>query len=194
MKDLERRLRSSILFLCLTVCIPALTPAQSIPANKDTGDFLKLAEGVYAQTASPDSNAVSNSGVVVLERSVLVFDTHFTPEGGQALLAKIRTLTPKPVRYVIDSHFHPDHTHGNQVFAGSAQIIGSSNARRDILQKDQPALNRTLAIAQLQLDKMRKEISSPEADAILKGQLSQQIRARQELLDRMSHLRIVPPW
>jgi glyoxylase-like metal-dependent hydrolase (beta-lactamase superfamily II) len=166
--------------------------AQSQPA-KDTGDLTKLADGVYAHVVSPDGNAVSNSGVVVLEHSVLVFDTHFTPEGGQALLSKIRTVTPKPVRYLVNSHFHPDHTHGNQVFPGSLHIIGSTNARRDVLQKDLPALNRTLSIAQSQLDKMRKESTSPETDAALKEQLRPQINARQELLERMSRLKILPP-
>ncbi len=157
------------------------------------GDLLKIAENAYARVVSPDGNAVSNAGVVILERSVVVFDTHFTPEGGQALLAKIRAVTPKPVRFIVNSHFHADHTHGNQAFAGDAQIIGSTNARRDVLQKDLPALNRTLAIARSQIEKMRKDISSPETDAALREQLRSQINGRQELLDRMSKLKILPP-
>ncbi len=136
---------------------------------------------------------MGNAGVVVMEHSVLVFDTHFTPEGGQALLSRIRAVTSKPVRYIVNSHFHPDHTHGNQVFPGSVQIFGSTNTRRDMLQKDLPALNRTLATARAQLDKMRKDINSPEADAAAKEQMRVQIGARQELLDRMSRLKILPP-
>jgi cyclase len=172
----------------------SLLRAQAGPGQQaKEGDLTKLAEGVYAQVVSPDGNAVSNSGIVVLEHSVLVFDTHFTPEAGQALLSKIRAVTPKPVRYVINSHYHPDHTHGNQVFTGPVQIIGSSNARRDILQKDLPAFNRSLAAVQTQLDAMRKELTAPGADVAGQEQLRRQIATRQELLERVSRLKIIPP-
>jgi cyclase len=193
------QIRSASLFAILLCSLIAAHPAASAAQTgqnrlaKETGDLLKVAEGVYAQTVSPDGNAVSNSGVVVLEHSVVVFDTHFTPEGGQALLLKIRALTPKPVRYVVDSHFHPDHTHGNQVFPGTVQIISSTNARRDILQKDQPALNRTLASVQAQLEKMRKATAVSEMEEVNGVDLGRQIKARQELLEKMSRLRIVVP-
>ena len=109
-------------------------------------ELTKVAEGIYARIVSPDGNAVANACVAVLEQSVLVFDTHFTPEAGASLLAAIRSVTPKPVRYVVNSHWHADHTHGNQAFAG-AQIISSTNARRDMLQNDLPSLNRAVRIA-----------------------------------------------
>jgi glyoxylase-like metal-dependent hydrolase (beta-lactamase superfamily II) len=199
--DLKRRLESAqrdpswALPLCLGILIagPSLR-AQTVQGQSgNEGELTRLAEGVYADIVSPDGNAVGNSGVVILEHSVLVFDTHFTPEAGQALLTKIRALTTKPVRYVVNSHYHPDHTHGNQVFAGPVQFLGSTNARRDILQKDLPAFNRTLSAAQAQLAVMRKELTAPEADAAAKEQLRRQIAMRQELLDRVSRLKITPP-
>ena len=185
--------QSALLLAVLLTPSPVVgSPQTGEGQTAREGDLVKLAENVYAQIVSPDGNAVGNSGVVVLDHSVLVFDTHFTPEGAEALLSKIRTLTPKPVRYVVNSHFHPDHTHGNQVFS-SAQIIGSYNARRDILQKDLPALNRTVATAQSQLERLRKDAASPGTGAAVKEQLRTQIAARQELLDRMSRLKIIPP-
>jgi hypothetical protein len=66
--------------------------------------LVRLAEGVYARIVSPNGNAVSNAGFVVLDRSVLVFDTHFTPEAGGALLDAVRSVTSKPVRYVVNRH------------------------------------------------------------------------------------------
>jgi glyoxylase-like metal-dependent hydrolase (beta-lactamase superfamily II) len=42
-------------------------------------------------------------------------------------------VTPKPVRYVVDSHYHYDHAHGNQVFMRDAQVIGHDNTRRRML-------------------------------------------------------------
>jgi cyclase len=162
----------------------------SYPA-KENPELTKLADGVYARIASPDSNAVGNSGVVVLDHSVLVFDTHFTPEAGELLLAGIRSITTKPVRYVVNSHWHADHTHGNQVFA-DAQIISSTNARRDILQIDLPSFTRTGTIAQTQLTKLRQEMSKETVPAQIQ-RLREQIKSREEYLQTASRLKITAP-
>jgi cyclase len=158
---------------------------------KEENELTKVAEGIYARIVSPDGNAVSNAGVVVLDQSVLVFDTHFTPEAGATLLAAIRSVTPKSVRYVVNSHWHADHTHGNQAFAG-AQLICSSNARRDMLQNDLPSLNRTVRIAQTQLDKLRQAVSKVP-DAAERQKIREQIKTREEYLQTMTRLNITVP-
>jgi cyclase len=164
----------------------ALSPA------KENTELNKLADNVYARIVTPDGNAVSNSGFVVLDHSVLVFDTHFTPEAGQALLAAIRSVTPKPVLYVVNSHAHADHTHGNQAFA-DAQLIGSSAARRDVLQVDLPSLNRTAGITQSQIEKLRKEMSK-ETDTSQIKRLGEQIKSRQDYVQSISRLKILAPF
>ncbi len=160
--------------------------------GRGDGDLTKLSEGVYALIASPDGNTVSNSGVVLLEQSVLVFDTHFTPEAGLALLTKIQAITSKPVRFVVNSHFHPDHTHGNQAFVKTQQIIATGNARRDILQKDQPGMQRMLTAAQSQIDRLVKDLPKTRTTAE-KEAVQKQIAARQDFLERMKRVRIVAP-
>jgi cyclase len=177
------------IFACVAILAAGI--AGGFGSAKETIDLSKIAEGVYAQYVNPDGNAVSNSGVVVLEHGVLVFDTHFTPEAGQALLAGIKTLTSKPVRYVVNSHFHPDHTHGNQALI-NAQLIASLNARRDILQVDLPSLNRTAGFARSQLDKMRKEMEQ-EQDAAKIQNLRTQINSREDYLETISRLKIIAP-
>jgi len=127
-----------------------------------------------------------------LEHSVLVFDTHFTPEAGQLLLTRVQGLTPKPVRYIVDSHFHPDHTHGNQSFPNAPFIIGSTNTRRDMLESDLPSLNRILSVTREQIDKARKEVSL-EPDPKLQEQMRRDINNRQALADALSRLKIIPP-
>jgi len=165
--------------------------ARPLPV-RDPAELLKIEEGVYADIVSPDGNAVGNSGIVVLDRGVLVFDTHFTPEAGQALAAKIGALTSKPIQYIVYSHFHPDHTHGTQSLQGSPQIIGSTISRSEMLQKDVAALNRSIAAAQTQLEKMRKVLDE-EQDPIAKRRLRTQINARQEFFDKMSRQKILAP-
>jgi cyclase len=156
------------------------------------GGLTKLAEGVYAHLVEPDSNAVSNSGIVVLEHGVLVFDTHFTPEAGLALKKAIESVTPKPVLFLVNSHYHPDHTHGNQVFQGVPYSISSDNTRRDILERDLPAFNRAVGAAESQIEKMQKELPQ-EKDAGRREALRAQIAMRQRLLARMTRLRILAP-
>lgn len=186
------RIRDLILLSCLLLS-PSFASAQTSPsAARDAGELVKLADGVYAQIVTPDGNAVSNSGIVLLEHSVVVFDTHFTPEAGQLLLARIQSLTAKPVRYVINSHFHPDHTHGNQAFPNVPLIIGSTNTRRDMLESDLPSLNRVLSVTKEQLEKARKEVAL-EPDPKLQERMRREINNRQSLTDTLSRLKILPP-
>jgi cyclase len=152
---------------------------------------IKIAEKVYARIVSPNGSAVGNSGFVLLGNSVVVFDTHFTPDEGKALRDEIEAITSLPVRYVVNSHYHPDHTHGNQVFR-NAHVIGNLGTRRDILEKDLPSLERTIDVTTSQLEKMREELARLRDPERVESE-RQQIRNRQEYLDTLKALHIVPP-
>lgn len=80
--------------------------------------LVPVADGVYVF-----STAV-NSGVIVTERGVVVVDTQISPALARRLLAEIRRVTDRPLAYVINTHYHGDHTYGNSVFAPQAPIIG----------------------------------------------------------------------
>jgi len=97
-----------------------VTVALSIPAwPKPEDDFtlIRVADGVYAGIAKPGGLASGNAGFVVGQDSVLVFDTFFTPAAADELLEVIQGQTKLPVKYAVNSHYHLDHTGGNQVFA-----------------------------------------------------------------------------
>lgn len=184
---------TSLLVMNLVLaCATSNGAAGQQPDKQEAPNSLtKLAEGVYARIVSPDSNAVGNAGFVVLDHFILVFDTHFTPDAGRDLLAQIRSVTGKPVRFVVNSHFHPDHTHGNQAFPG-AQEISSTETRRLILENDLPARNRALSMAESQLQKMRKDVDQLQ-DAQLRSQMQVQIDSRRALVESLSRQKIVPP-
>jgi glyoxylase-like metal-dependent hydrolase (beta-lactamase superfamily II) len=176
------------MFLALLAALIGLAFPSPVPM-KDRIE--KLAEGVHVHLAEADSDAVSNAGLVILQNSVLIFDSHATPEAGQRLLAEIRELTPKPVRYVVNSHHHADHTHGNQAL-GPAQIIAATNSRRNVLQRDIPSMNFSLGLAQSQLEKMQKEVLQA-ANVQEQNALKNKIRERREFVDRMARLKILVP-
>jgi cyclase len=76
-----------------------------------------IADGVYQFTTMRDSYVRQlNTVVVVTDRDVLVFDTQTRLSDARYILGEIRRITSKPVRYVVNSHGHPDHWSGNQVF------------------------------------------------------------------------------
>lgn len=81
--------------------------------------------------------AGSNSVFLVTNEGVLVIDTRQHPRAGQELIAEIRKITDKPIRFVINSHFHGDHTFGNAAFqAAGAQFI-AQDATPKMMQKVQ---------------------------------------------------------
>jgi cyclase len=95
---------------------------------------IAIAEGIFL-FIYPDQDPLEvdgNSIVVVNEHDVLVFDTNVLPSSARAVLAEIRKITDKPVRYVVNSHWHPDHWDGNEVYARefpNLEIISSAETR-----------------------------------------------------------------
>jgi len=91
----------------------------------DAPDFTvkKIAEGVYAAIGADGGKAGSNAGFVVGSNGVLVIDTFEEVGSARELLAEIRKITNLPVRFVVNTHYHLDHTGGNAVFAQARAII-----------------------------------------------------------------------
>jgi glyoxylase-like metal-dependent hydrolase (beta-lactamase superfamily II) len=98
----------------------------------DAPDFTvkKIGEGIYAAIGADGGKAGSNAGFVVGSNGVLVIDTFIGAEPAKALLAEIRKVTKLPVRFVVNTHYHLDHTGGNAVFAQEgATIVAQKNLR-----------------------------------------------------------------
>lgn len=90
----------------------------------------EIGPGVYAAIDGPEHKSGSNAGFVIGDDGVLVVDAFFNPDAARALVAEIRRLTPKPIRYVVNTHYHADHTGGDQVLRDAgAVIIAHRNVR-----------------------------------------------------------------
>ncbi|HEY1938223.1 MAG TPA: MBL fold metallo-hydrolase [Candidatus Angelobacter sp.] len=97
-----------------------------------TADFTvkKVGEGIYAAIGSDAGKAGSNAGFIIGSNGVVVIDTFEDPAPARDLLAEIRKITDLPIRFVVNTHYHLDHTGGNAVFAkAGATILAHRNVR-----------------------------------------------------------------
>jgi glyoxylase-like metal-dependent hydrolase (beta-lactamase superfamily II) len=123
--------------LCSAVLALAAAPAEPAGLPKKPYDVLKLAEGVYAFVwKDPAQNLIeSNALFVVNDRDVLVVDTGMVPSTGRVMAAELKKLTDRPVRYVVNTHWHDDHHGGNEVYRElwpGVEFIAHRDTREDI--------------------------------------------------------------
>ena len=103
------------LFLII-LFVPLIASGQS--SQSGNFEMVKVADGVYAaiRTEPPGLTVNGNSVFIINDDDVVVVDTTLTPGTAKEELAALRKLTSKPVRYVINTHWHDDHLMGNQVY------------------------------------------------------------------------------
>ena len=108
------------------------TGAQERPAGGAKAyKFEQIAEGVYFATGTGAMTTMSNGMVIVNADHTMLVDTSVTPAAARALVAQIKEeITPKPIKYVFNSHYHFDHAHGNQIFGDEVEIVGHEYIRR----------------------------------------------------------------
>ncbi len=160
-------------------------------AATDLFEIQKVAEGVYFAFARPQAVINCNAAVFVNSTDVLVVDAHSKPSAAAGLIAQIRQqITTKPVRYLVDTHFHWDHSQGNagyrNAFGQDLKIISSDATKKLQAQFSQARLRESLDphghpfsgqphIPEL-LDAARQQLSgaaSPEQKAQIAGRILQ---------------------
>jgi cyclase len=96
-------------------------------------EVVKLADGVYGFIGK---EGAANSGFVITNEGVVVIDTQGPKDLALLLKKKIQEVTDKPIVYVINTHYHGDHTFGNQYFKEAKEVIAHENTKRNLIEKD----------------------------------------------------------
>jgi cyclase len=121
------------------------TPPSGIsgPSNpfapRTYGELQRVSERVYIL------RNITNSSFVIGDRSVAVIDTQVNMPSAAELLRLIRTVTAKPIEYVINTHYHWDHTNGNALFKKEGATIVSSKLTKDFMVSRAPRQKEFLA-------------------------------------------------
>ena len=123
--------KSGIVFLILLACqTPAALAqwdARNYPGSNFDGMafvFEEIATDIYQARGTGNLMVGSNTAIIVNDDGVVVIDSSISPAAAAALAEELQAITDKPIRYVINTHFHFDHAHGNQVYPSDVQIIG----------------------------------------------------------------------
>lgn len=163
---------------------------------QDLFDIKPVADGVYAAIAKPAYKTNCNAAIVVLDDGVLVVDTHSKPSAARGLIAQIKTLTDKPVKYVVNTHFHWDHYQGNQAYPSSwpagVEIISSEATRESIEQRGIPRVKRELVTMPQEIYKLRGELEQT-SDAHQREETQSNLRQAEEYLAELKTMQVTLP-
>ncbi|MCM3874433.1 MAG: MBL fold metallo-hydrolase [Pyrinomonadaceae bacterium] len=126
-------LRTYAFVLSLILLANTASFSQTTKASSDF-EIQKITEGVHAviRKEPPGLTVNGNCVLIINEEDVIVVDTTLTPGSAREALNELRKLTSKPVKYVINTHWHDDHIMGNQVFRDAfpgAVFIAHANTR-----------------------------------------------------------------
>lgn len=122
-------------------------------------DIEKAAEGIYFAQARPQAMINCNAAIFVRAKDVVVVDAHSKPSAATSLIGQIRReITEKPVRYVINTHFHWDHTQGNHAYRvaeSPIDFIASAATKQLMSDLAVPRAKASIAQAAHQVEELR---------------------------------------
>jgi len=165
------------------------------PPGSAAYKFQPIAPGIYSAIGTGTLNVGSNSAVIVNRDDVVIVDSHISPESARVMLRELKSISDKPVRFLVNTHFHYDHTNGNQIFGPSVDVIGHEYTRARM---SGPNYMRTGLLGDLLtgLPKQLEDLTTraaAEQDPTAKSRLDQQLRVQTAFSEHLKELKPTPP-
>lgn len=123
----------------------------------------EVAEGVWVAVAAPAYKVNCNAAIIEDGDGVMVVDTHSKPSAARVIVDMLRELTPKPVRYVVNTHFHWDHWHGNEVYPAAypgAEIVSNQITREAMVKKGLKRIQDHVRGVPAEIARLREELAA----------------------------------
>src|SRR5260370_14614383 len=155
----------------------------------------KRGDGIDYGTCSGPMAAGGNHPIIIKDREVLLVDDGTAPAGAKALLEDMKLITDKPVRWVVNTHFHYDHTDGNSVFGPDVELIGYEFVRKEIADLDvaqREPLKTALANMPIQIGSFKKQLGDVK-DPGQRATLEKQLAATEADWEQLKALKPTPP-
>ncbi|MCJ7524287.1 MAG: MBL fold metallo-hydrolase, partial [Candidatus Aminicenantes bacterium] len=137
-----------ILFLSLTVLAFSGEAGQDVKA-------VSISEKIYQISGLPGAG---NVAFLVAGQGVLVVDSGASPADGRVIVEKVRSVTNRPILYVVLTHYHGDHVFGLQSFPPATVIIAQQNLPKN-MQRNEAQIKDALTIFPQRIDALKQKIA-----------------------------------
>ncbi len=179
----------------LSLLLFLLLPVTCLAAD-DLFDIKPIADGVYAAIAKPAYKVNCNAAIIVLGDGVLVVDTHSKPSAARALIEQIKKLTPKPVKFVVNTHFHWDHYQGNEAYPSSwpagVEIISSEATRQNIQRLGIPRIKNEILTMPQEIANLKNDLQKAST-ADQKAAIQENLRQAEAYFSELKLMQVTLP-
>jgi cyclase len=163
-------------------------------AGDATFDVKKVADGVWAAVAAPAYKVNCNTAIIEDDDGVTVVDTHSKPSAARVIVQRLRELTRKPVRFVVNTHFHWDHWHGNEVYPAAypgAEVVTNQLTREAMVRKGLKRIQDHVRTVPAEIVKLRADLAAASPDR--RPTLERDLRLAEAYLAEVTALRPALP-
>lgn len=197
-------IKTLLIATTLLTTMPAAAAPSPSSLPRDAGAAVeRISDGVYSiiHQDATDEWPHGNTGVIVGARGVLVVDSTYLPSRARADIALIRALTPLPIRYLVNTHWHFDHNNGAVAYVNAfpdIQVVSERETRDFIVlnathwahRSARPGSTKKNSLAELekQLADTAKPLPADE-----RGKLETLIAQRRNELAELASLQVISP-
>lgn len=151
-------------------CVAALfllSPA-ALSAGDNVFRIVKVADGVFAAIARPTFRLNCNAAIILQDDGVIVVDAESVPSAAREVIGAIKSITRKPVKYLVITHFHGDHFQGASAYLAEwpdVQVVSSDGTREGIAKRGIPRMRRETLGLPARIEKLNADLQNAQGEA-----------------------------
>jgi glyoxylase-like metal-dependent hydrolase (beta-lactamase superfamily II) len=164
-------------------------------AQTDLFQFRTVADGVHVAVARPVYKVNCNTAIIETGDGLLIVDSHSKPSAARVVVEQLRDLTPRPVRYVVNTHFHWDHWQGNEVYPAAyphVEVITNEITREAMLRKSLKRIQDHVRAVPAEVTALRAQLAAA-TDADHRAELASNLRQAEAYLEEIRALKPALP-